>query len=230
MAGGREASSLSKTASPGPGHAALADMDDAHVVAAYSRWAPFYDRSFGAITRRPSRMAVAEINALPPGRVLDLGVGTGISLPLYSSKHKIVGVDLTPHMLAIARRRVTAQRLSQVEALHEMDASQLTFATASFDVVVAMFVITVVPDPDRVLSEMIRVVKPGGRLILLNHFSPEKGLRAALERRLSRFSSRLGWRPSFPIARVLGRPELKLLVRRPVRALDLFTLLVFERL
>ncbi len=110
-----------------------------------------------------------------------------------------------------------------------MDAGNLAFADAAFDAAMAMFVITVVPDPARVLAEMSRVVRPGGRVILVSHFSVDKGPRAFVERHLSRFSSKLGWRPNFPIETVLGRPELRLLERRSVKSFDLFTMLVFER-
>jgi phosphatidylethanolamine/phosphatidyl-N-methylethanolamine N-methyltransferase len=209
--------------------AGLSYMDDAHVVAAYARWAPFYDRSFGAYTRGPTRIGVAEANKLPAGKILELGVGTGLSLPHYDRKHRLTGIDLSPEMLDIARKRVAEEKLSHVEALHEMDAGNLTFSDASFNAAMAMFVMTVVPDPDRVLGEMIRVVKPGGRVILVNHFSAKRGPRAAIERWLSRYSSKLGWRPEFPIDRVLGRKELRLLERRSVKSFDLFTMLVFER-
>jgi phosphatidylethanolamine/phosphatidyl-N-methylethanolamine N-methyltransferase len=211
------------------GESGLAVIKDRHVVAAYARWAPFYDRSFGAFTAVARRAAVAEINKLPPGRVLELGVGTGISLPLYDDKHRIVGIDLTPDMLDRARQKVADEKIGNVEALHEMDAASLNFADHSFDTVMAMFVITVVPDPDRVLAEMVRVVRPGGTIVVVNHFSVETGPRAAVERWLSRYSARLGWRPNFPIERVLGNPEMRLVARRPVKSFDLFTLLVFER-
>jgi phosphatidylethanolamine/phosphatidyl-N-methylethanolamine N-methyltransferase len=207
----------------------LAAIDRAHVVAAYARWAPIYDPIFGAFTRGPGRKAIAEINALSPGRVIELGVGTGLSLPLYDRRHRIVGVDLSPDMLARAEKRVSAEHLSHVEALLEMDAANLRFPDRSFDAAMAMFVITVVPDPEGVLAEIIRVVRPGGRVVLVNHFSVEHGLRALVERGMSRFSARLGWRPNFPIERVLSRPELRLVKRQPVKAFDLFTLLVFER-
>jgi len=207
----------------------LAAIDRTHVVAAYARWAPIYDPIFGAFTRGPGRAAIAEINQLPAGRIIEIGVGTGLSLPLYDRRHRVVGVDLSTDMLALAEKRVSAGRLSHVEALLEMDAASLRFPDGSFDAAMAMFVITVVPDPDGVLAEMIRVVRPGGRVVLVNHFSVDRGVRALVERWLSRFSARLGWRPNFPIERVLGRPQLRLVKRQPVKAFDLFTLLVFER-
>jgi phosphatidylethanolamine/phosphatidyl-N-methylethanolamine N-methyltransferase len=214
---------------PGPGAAALATINDDHVVAAYARWAPIYDWSFGAFTRSPCRAAVAGMNELPPSRILEIGVGTGISLPLYDRKHRVTGIDLSRDMLERAKKRVAEEGLSHVEGLEVMDASALTFPDAAFDAAMAMFVITVVPDPDKVLAEMARVVRPGGRVILVSHFSVESGPRAFVEKHLSRFSSRLGWRPNFPIETVLGRRELKLIARQAVKSFDLFTMLTFER-
>jgi len=208
----------------------LADMDGASVVEAYTRWAPVYDRVFGMVIQRPIRAVVAEVNLLPPSRILEVGVGTGIALPRYDHKHRIVGIDLSRAMLDRAERRVSDSRLDNIEALVEMDAGNLTFADGSFDAAVAMFVMTVVPDPQRVLDEVIRVVRPGGRVFLVNHFSTDKGPRAWVERGLSRFSAKLGWRPEFPRDQVLGRPELRLIERRSVRSFDIFTMLVFERL
>lgn len=209
--------------------AVLATINDGHVVAAYARWAPIYDWSFGAFTRAPCRAAVAELNKLPPGRILDIGVGTGISLPYYERKHRVTGIDLSRDMLERARSRVAEDGLSHVEGLEVMDAGALTFPDRAFDAAVAMFVITVVPDPDKVLAEMARVVRPGGRVILVSHFSVDSGPRAFVEKYLSRFSSKLGWRPNFPIDTVLGRPDLRLLDRRAVKSFDLFTMLTFER-
>ena len=204
-------------------------LDDAHIVAAYARWAPIYDPIFGVITNSAIRTTVGVVNALPAGRILEVGVGTGIALPRYKREHRITGIDLSPDMLDRARKRVADQKLGNVEALHEMDASQLSFADASFDAAVAMFLITVVPDPAKVLAEIARVVRPGGRIVLANHFSAEGGPRAAFEKWLSRFSASLGWNPEFPIERVLGRPEMRVVERRRLQPLGLYTLVVFDR-
>jgi phosphatidylethanolamine/phosphatidyl-N-methylethanolamine N-methyltransferase len=110
-----------------------------------------------------------------------------------------------------------------------MDAANLTFADGSFDIAVAMFVMTVVPDPHRVLAEMVRVVRPGGRIVVVNHFSAEAGVRARVEKWLSRFSSSLGWNPEFAMETLLGRAELKPVAERSLQPLGLYTLLVFER-
>jgi len=210
-------------ADPGP-------LSEQSVVAAYARWAPIYDPVFGVATGIGRKTTVTTLNQLPAGRLLEVGVGTGISLPLYKRHHRIVGIDLSPHMLERAEKRVARLGLTNVEALHEMDAADLSFADASFDTAVAMFVMTVVPDPQQVLAEIVRVVRPGGHVVLVNHFSVDKGPRAAIERSLSRYSKTLGWHPEFRVEEVLHRKDLRLLRRRPVPPAGIFTLLLFKRL
>lgn len=205
------------------------ELDDAHIVAAYARWAPVYDAIFGVITNSAIRNTVGVINALPPSRVIEIGVGTGLALPRYKAGHRIAGIDLSTDMLERARKRVAEQKLTGVESLQEMDATRLAFPDQSFDVAVAMFLITVVPDPVAVLAEAVRVVKPGGRIILANHFSAESGPRAAFERWLSRYSASLGWNPEFPMERVLGQSGMRLVEKRSLQPLGIYTLLVFER-
>ncbi len=205
------------------------DLDDAHIVAAYARWAPVYDPVFGVITNSAINKTVAVLNTLPPGRILEIGVGTGLALPRYKRDHRITGIDLSTDMLERARKRVAGQALANIEKLVEMDATHLDFADASFDAAVAMFLITVVPDPAAVLAEAARVVKPGGRIVLANHFSAEHGPRAAFERWLSRFSASLGWNPEFPLERVLGDAHMRLIEKRRLQPLGIYTLLVFER-
>lgn len=210
---------------------AVAVLDEESIVQAYARWAPIYDGLFGVITWAGRRAAQAAVNRLPASRVLEAGVGTGISLPGYHARHRITGIDLSPDMLERAERRVERRRLTNVEAIRNMDAGNLTMNDASFDAVVAMYVMTVVPEPDRVLNEFARVVRPGGRLVLVNHFAAEKSDSpvAWIERMLSRFAAKLGWEPNFPITRITGHPELRLLEKRRLHPFGLFTLLVFER-
>lgn len=206
-----------------------ARLDDAAVVAAYARWAPIYDPIFGLITGRAIRATMTEVNALPDGRVLEVGVGTGLSLPLYKAGHRIAGIDLSPDMLQRAKEKVARENLRNVETIAEMDAANLAYKDASFDIAVAMFVMTVVPDAPRVLAEMVRVVKPGGRVVIVNHFSAAGGPRAAMERWLSRFATSLGWHPEFAKESLLGRGDLKLLSERSLSPFGLYTLLVFSR-
>lgn len=199
------------------------------VVGAYRRWAPVYDAVFGRIFDAGRRSAVDEINKRG-GSLLEVGVGTGFNLPLYSPDIRVTGIDLSPDMLAVARRRVAREGLTQVEALHEMDASALTFPDESFDMVAAMYVITVVPDPAAVLSEMLRVAKPGADLYVINHFSAEgRGARALIERRLAKVGDRLGWRPDFPKSRVTDHPGFAAVADVSLPPLGLFSLLRFKK-
>jgi len=204
-------------------------LNDASIVAAYARWAPVYDAIFGVITGPAIRATMAHLNNLPPSSILENGVGTGIALPLYGRHHTITGIDLSPNMLARAQTRAADQRLENVAGLTVMDALDLKFGDATFDAAVAMFVMSVVPDVDKALDEMIRVVKPGGRIVITNHFSAERGVLGAFERWLSRYATVLGWNPEFDIAPVTGRADLKMVETRSLSPFGIYTLLVFER-
>lgn len=199
-----------------------------NVRSAYRRWAPVYDLVFGPLTIAGRRQAVRHINK-GTGRVLEAGVGTGISLGLYQPHLRLVGIDLSREMLAQARDRVRRDCLGHVESIVEMDAGAMDFPDASFDTVVAMYVLTTVPDPVRVMAEFERVCRPGGEIILVNHFSAEGGPRAAVERGLARYAPALGWRPEFPLAPVLERPGLELVERRALAPFGVFTMLRLRR-
>jgi phosphatidylethanolamine/phosphatidyl-N-methylethanolamine N-methyltransferase len=206
----------------------VARMDEAAIRSAYKRWAPFYDNMFGWVTEEGRKHAVEIINERE-GRVLEVGVGTGLSLPTYRRQLEIVGIDLSPEMLEKARDRVAAEGLTNITGLHEMDASELQFADASFDTVVAMYVMTVVSDPEKVMGELARVCRPGGDVLLVNHFSAEDGMRGWLERRMAPLAGKLGWRPVFDVGRVMGCGDLELIERRSLRPLGLFTILRFRK-
>ena len=162
--------------------------------------------------RRASIEAAEKHCGAGGGRILEVGVGTGISLPDYSRSNRIVGIDISAPMLRKARERVIEHRLTNVEAVAVMDAKHLAVPDASFDVVVAQYVITAVPDPEATLDEFARVLKPGGEIILVNHLGAEDGLRKAFEQGFSPIARRLGWSPEFPWERLtrLGRAR-----RRP---------------
>jgi phosphatidylethanolamine/phosphatidyl-N-methylethanolamine N-methyltransferase len=211
------------------GRAAAAQMDEAAIKTAYRRWAPVYDNTFGRFTTEGRRHAVEIINQRH-GKVLEVGVGTGLSLPDYGRHLEIVGIDLSPEMLDKAREKVVEEGLSNVTGLYEMDATELTFQTGSFDTVVAMYVMTVVPDPEKVMRELARVCKVGGEVILVNHFSQEEGVRGWVERRMAPFADKLGWRPVFDVDRVMVCDNLKLVGRRALRPWGLFTMLRFEKM
>ncbi len=203
-------------------------MDESAVRAAYRRWAPVYDFTFGQVAETGRRQAVEIINRRR-GRVLEVGVGTGLSLPYYARHLEVTGIDLSPDMLQKARDRVTRKRLAHIAGLHEMDAGDLDFPDDRFDTVVAMYVMTVVPDPERVMSELERVCAPGGEVLLVNHFSQEEGMRGWIERRMAPLANTLGWRPVFSTERVMGCGDLSLAEEVPLRPLRLFTLLRFVK-
>ena len=203
-------------------------LDEHAVRTAYRRWAPFYDHTFGLFSTAGRLHAVEVINT-SAGRVLEVGVGTGLSLPGYGRHLEIVGIDLAPEMLDKARERVAAGNLDHVTGLHEMDAESLSFPDASFDTVVAMYVMTVVPNPEQVMTELARVVKPGGQVLLVNHFSQDEGVRGYIERRLAPFGDRLGWHPLFETSRVLGCDTLTLTKTQSLRPFGLFTMLRLVR-
>lgn len=212
-------------------------ISHADVESAYARWAPIYDLVFTATMKPGRRAGAAAINALAGSReirLLDVGVGTGLELPMFSPHVKITGIDLSEPMLAVARKRVHREGLGNVIALEAMDAMALTFDDESFDAVIAPYVLTVVPDAHRTLDEMARVVKKGGEIVLVNHIGAEKGLMAALESWLGQRAAALGWRPEFPWS-IIGdwlakRPDIALTERRTLPPLDLFTLIRLKRL
>ena len=169
------------------------------VKTAYRRYAGFYDAIFGPVLQ-PGRRAVLEALRLRPGdRVLEVGVGTGLSLPMYPQSVKITGIDVSREMLDKARLRVGRRGLQNVEALLEMDAEAMTFADQSFDKVVAMYVMPVVRNPARVLEEFHRVCKPDGEIFIVNHVRSDNRFVAAMEKGLERFSDKIGFHADFDI-------------------------------
>ncbi len=207
---------------------AVGSMDDSDVISAYRRWAPVYDHTFGVVAAEGRKHAVEILNR-SSGKILEVGVGTGLSLPTYKPSLDIVGIDLSPEMLIKARERVFEKQLKNIAGLHVMDASQLTFADNSFDTVVAMYVMTVVPDPEKVMRELARVCKPGGQVLLVNHFSQDDGMRGWIERRMAPFGDKLGWRPLFETSRVTVCDNLKVMETQALRPFGLFTMMRFVK-
>jgi len=210
-------------------------VDDKHgVEMIYRRWAPFYDAVFTAVFER-GRQAVAEATGRVGGQVLEVGVGTGISLPLYPRNCRITAVDLSPEMLAQARRKVEKLGLDHVERLEVMDAEHLDFPDATFDAVAAVCVVNTVPHPEAALEEFARVLRPGGEIILLSRVGADGGARGTLERILQPVAARLGWRSEFPWSRFSGwisssRHDIETAERRPMPPLGHFSVLRFRKL
>src|SRR5271157_4007366 len=207
-----------------------AELDKDAVAKAYARWAPVYDLVFGAVFDRGRKASIAAAERIG-GRILEVGVGTGLSLPDYSWTNRLIGVDLSAPMLRKAKARVAEHSLSNVEGLAVMDAQHLGFQDAVFDVVVAQYVITAVPDPEAPLDEFVRVVKPGGEIILVNHLGAESGPRASFERWFAPLARRLGWRPEFRWERLaqwaVRHGGVRVVERRAMPPLGHFSLIRF---
>lgn len=204
-------------------------LDSQSVRRAYARWAPVYDMSFANIVEAGRRDAIRIINERS-GSLLDVGVGTGIALPDYARHLQITGVDLSPDMLEKARERVAKRALSHIRELREMDAGALEFPDASFDTVVAFYVMTVVPDARAVMAELERVVKPGGQIFIVNHFAVPTGVRGRVERFFAPASKLLGWHPDLPVELVTdAAKETELVEHRSLKPLGFWSMLRFEK-
>ncbi len=208
----------------------LRDPDNQVMEKAYARWAPVYDALCGPVFIE-GRRAAAQAARAHGGRILEIGVGTGLSFDDYDATTEITGIDISAPMIARARERLESGRYPFVKDLTVMDAHTLAYPDAGFDCVVGQFVITLVQDPERVLSECARVLKPDGQIILVNHFYSEKGIAAAVERALAQRARKFGLRPEFPFQRLAAWAErhggAELIERRKVNAF--YTLVRFRR-
>jgi phosphatidylethanolamine/phosphatidyl-N-methylethanolamine N-methyltransferase len=182
-------------------------MDLQKVERVYSNYAGVYDHIFGKIFHESRESAVRRLGVKPGERVLEVGIGTGLSLPVYPAHCEVVGIDLSPGMLEKARERASRHALRHVN-LYQMDAGQMTFEDDSFDTVMAAYVVTAVPDYRKVMMEMIRVCRPGGRIILLNHFSNGNKLIAAVEKAISPLCKHIGFRTDLSLNTVLEGTSL----------------------
>ena len=198
----------------------------------YARWAPVYDVLCGPVFLNGQRAAPRAARDVG-GRILEIGVGTGLSFDDYDAGTEITGIDISEPMIARARMRAASGRYPFVKGLAVMDAHALRYDDASFDCVVGRFVITLVADPERVRSECARVVKPGGQIVLVNHLYSERGWAAAIERLLAERARKLGLRPEFPFARLVAWAQThggaELIERRKVPPFGVYTLVRFRR-
>ncbi len=206
-----------------PGTTPEVALDAAAIRDAYRRWSSFYDVVFGGVSSVARKRAATLINQLPGRAVLEVGVGTGLALPRYRPDKRIVGIDLSADMLALARRRVAELGLRNVEGLLEMDAEATDFADGQFDTAVAMFVASVVPNPRRLLTELRRVVRPSGNILLVNHFAADGGPRWWVERAMAPASRRLGWHPDFSMDALFDPGEVAGFEVGPMPPFGIFT-------
>lgn len=167
----------------------------------YAVWAKFYDRIYQGLLARAQREAVAA--ACASGRdILEIGVGTGLTLPYFERDRRIVGADLSLDMLRVARAKVLSQGLNHVRGLMVMDACRLGFADNSFDAVTAQFVITLVPDPEQALAEMDRVLRPGGEIVISSRLVGDGGFAAPFWKLVAPLAKAIGWSSDFKVSRL----------------------------
>ncbi|MDX1589394.1 MAG: class I SAM-dependent methyltransferase [Oleiphilaceae bacterium] len=198
-------------------------MNNESILNAYKRYAPVYDWVFGKIFHPGRQAALDAMNWQDGDRVLEVGVGTGLSLPDYPPGVTVTGIDLSQAMLDKAHKRVQEEQLENV-TLHRMDAQTLDFPDQSFDKIIVLYVLSVVPDPYQVLAEIRRVCKPGAEVIFVNHFSKQNPLMRRIEAGLARYASGLGFQPDFPLQPVLDNVGLEVQEVRAVNLLGYWTM------
>ena len=186
----------------------VAAVENQFVERVYEKLANVYDLVFGP-TLHPGRLVAIDRMGIRPGdRVLEVGVGTGINTSLYPANCQVTGIDLSSSMLEKARERVAREVLRNVRLL-EMDAANLTFGDDSFDIVYAPYLVSVVPDPVKVVREMRRVCKPGGKIIVLNHFRSANPILSRIERAISPFTVHIGFKSDLDLPGFLAQAELQ---------------------
>lgn len=205
-----------------------AALESRRVERVYSVLAGGYDAFFDWALGPGRRRAVICLPIRAGDRVLEVGVGTGLSLPLYPRECHVTGVDISEPMLDRARLRLDTLGRDDVD-LRRMDARDLTFPDGCFDHVLAPYVISVVPEPGRVMAEMARVCKPGGTVIVVNHFRSENRALGFFERMLTPASRWIGFRLDLPVASVVPTPGLELVAMRRVNLLGLWRLLELRK-
>jgi phosphatidylethanolamine/phosphatidyl-N-methylethanolamine N-methyltransferase len=198
-------------------------LDAVRIERVYSAYSRVYDRVFGKVFQDSRVALAAAIDARPGQRVLEVGVGTGLLLPLYAGNCGVTGIDLSAGMLDKARERVDRLDLPGV-TLERMDAGAMTFADDSFDTAVAAYVVTAVPDHRAVMKEMVRVVRPGGHILLLNHFVNGSPVLAVCERAVSPICVHLGFRTDLSVEQVLHGLPLTSISDQRVKPLGMWHL------
>ncbi len=190
----------------------------------YKGYSTVYDALFKRFFYPRIRHAVTNMNVAPGSRILDVGVGTGLSLPLYPDHSKVIGIDLSSEMLRQAQEKVTGKGLTHV-TLMEMDAMSLSFADDSFDNVFISHVVSVVPDPARVMSEVRRVCKRGGKVVIVNHFKSRNKMFAGIQKMIKPICNKIGWRSDLCMDEFLTKAGLKVDSVYTLRKVDFWHLI-----
>jgi phosphatidylethanolamine/phosphatidyl-N-methylethanolamine N-methyltransferase len=200
-------------------------MDIQDTLRTYRLFSGSYDLVFGPVFHPGRKAAVRLANDRPGQRILEVGVGTGLSLPYFREDAEVTGIDVSAEMLAKARRRVERRGLKQVKAIMEMDAEQMSFADDSFDAVLALYVASVVPNPAKFAAEMRRVCRPGGTIVIVNHFTSDDGFMRYVEKRLAPLAGKIGFHADFPLDDFLSVSRLNVREMLPSNLFGYWTLL-----
>jgi phosphatidylethanolamine/phosphatidyl-N-methylethanolamine N-methyltransferase len=198
---------------------------EAHESKLYAEFAPLYDKVFGKIFYSRLERVIDDLDIPPGAKVLEVGAGTGTSFPAYPSHCEVTGIDLAPDMLARARQKILENGWTHIKVL-EMNALQLEFPDNSFDYVMAFHVVTVVPDPIRMISEAKRVCKPGGRIVIVNHFTSEFPLVGSLTQALDPLTRWLGWRTDLKLKPFIETAHLSVDKAYKLSKASLYTVLL----
>jgi len=187
----------------------------------YNVWAHFYDVFWPTIVRRRTARAISRMYIRPGESVLDVGVGTGLALPCYPKHARITGIDLSEGMLRRANARAKENGMSWVN-LALGNALELPFPDDAFDHVLISHVVTVVSDPVKLVEEVRRVCKPGGQMIIINHFRSSNRFIAMLEKWFCPISQHLGWKSDLCLFELLRETGLEVDFRYKLDHVDLF--------
>jgi phosphatidylethanolamine/phosphatidyl-N-methylethanolamine N-methyltransferase len=201
----------------------------ARVRSAYRRWAPVYDELFDRCFRAGRRRAIETVAGQPGSRILEVGVGTGLALPLWPRHCRVTGIDISEPMLERAARVCRRDGLDHVD-LRVLDAQATDYPDNHFDRVVAMYVASVVPSPPALLTEMRRICKPGGRIVIVNHFAHPHPVLRGFERILADHAALLGFNAAMPVETVTQAPGLRILQVQPVNWGGYWTLIEAENI
>ena len=200
-------------------------MDLQDTIRTYRLFSGSYDLVFGPVFHLGRKEAVRIANDRPNQRILEVGVGTGLSLPYFRADSRVTGIDVSAEMLNKAKRRVEEQKLAHVDGLQVMDAEHMAFEDNSFDAVLALYVASVVPNPARFAAEMRRVCIPGGTIVLVNHFTSDNWALRWMEKRLAHLAKHIGFHADFPLDRFLAESRLSVREIRPSNLLGYWRLL-----
>lgn len=204
----------------------MPDISPNNVVSTYRFYAPLYDLLFGAVLGHGRKRMAHMVRQLEPARILEIGVGTGLTLDQYPQEANLTGIDLSPEMLDRARKRAGEMQGRTID-LHVMDAEALDFDDASFDCVTVPYVLSVTPNPDQLVSELRRVCRPGGHIVIVNHFSGSR-FWWLLEQIVRSVADRIGFRSDFDYGRHILSHDWQVESCTPVNLFGLSKLVVIR--